>query len=63
MGLNPHCESTEKFNEDEKIIKPTIQKLKKLNYKFQVLYSADTAFLKKTELKFDVIIGCIMIKF
>ena len=31
-GLNPHCESTSKFNEDEKIIKPTISDLKK--YKF-----------------------------
>ena len=28
-GLNPHCESFDKFNEDEKIIKPTIKFLKK----------------------------------
>ena len=29
LGLNPHCESINKFNEDEKIIKPTINYLKK----------------------------------
>ena len=29
LGLNPHCESIHKFNEDEKIIKPTIKILKK----------------------------------
>ena len=28
-GLNPHCESVHKFNEDDKIIKPIIKKLKK----------------------------------
>ena len=32
-GLNPHCESIDSFNEDEKIIRPTIKNLKKLNYK------------------------------
>ncbi len=29
LGLNPHCESIHKFNEDEEIIKPAIKKLKK----------------------------------
>ena len=56
LGLNPHCESIHKFNEDEKIIKPVINNLKK---KFNVSgpYSADTIFLKKNRKKFDVIIG------
>ncbi len=31
LGLNPHCESIHKFNEDEKIIKPTVKYLKKKN--------------------------------
>ena len=31
LGLNPHCETIEKFNEDLKIIKPTVQSLKKMN--------------------------------
>ena len=56
LGLNPHCESIHEFNEDEKIIKPLIKNLKK---KFNVSgpYSADTIFLKKNRVKFDVIIG------
>ena len=56
LGLNPHCESVHEFNEDEKIIKPVIKNLKK---KFNVSgpYSADTIFLKKNRVKFDVIIG------
>ncbi len=56
LGLNPHCESIHKFNEDEKIIKPVINNLKK---KFNVSgpYSADTSFLKNNRKKFDVIIG------
>ena len=29
LGLNPHCESVLKYNEDEKIIKPTIKHLQK----------------------------------
>jgi 4-hydroxythreonine-4-phosphate dehydrogenase len=56
LGLNPHCESIHKFNEDEKIIKPTINNLKK-KYNVSGPYSADTIFLKKNRIKFDVIIG------
>ena len=29
VGLNPHCESILKFNEDVKIVSPTIKNLKK----------------------------------
>ena len=56
LGLNPHCESIDKFNEDEKIIKPTVEFLKK---KFNVSgpYSADTIFLKNNRKNFDVIVG------
>ena len=56
LGLNPHCESINRFNEDEKIIKPTVQFLKK---KFNVSgpYSADTIFLKNNRKNFDVIVG------
>ena len=31
-GLNPHCESIDTFNEDEKIIKPAIKYLQKKRY-------------------------------
>ena len=56
LGLNPHCESILKFNEDEKIIKPCVKTLSK---KFNVSgpYSADTIFLKDNRKKFDVIVG------
>ena len=57
LGLNPHCESTDKFNEDEKILKPTIKSLKKSGFKISGPYSADTMFLENNRQKFDVIIG------
>ena len=57
LGLNPHCESTSNFNEDEKIIKPVINHLKKLKFKVSGPYSADTIFLKNNRKKFDVILG------
>ena len=56
-GLNPHCESIDKFNEDQKILKPTIKYLLKLKYKVSGPFAADTVFLKKNREKFDVIIG------
>lgn len=57
IGLNPHCESTDKFNEDEKIIKPTIKQLKKSKFKISGPFSADTIFLSQNRKKYDVIIG------
>ena len=55
-GLNPHCESILKFNEDKKIILPMIESLKKkINIKGP--YPSDTIFLKNNRNKFDVIIG------
>ena len=40
-GLNPHCESVDAFNEDEKIIKPVIESLTKSNYKISGPFAAD----------------------
>ena len=57
LGLNPHCETTHKFNEDEKILKPLILKLKKRKLKISGPYPADTCFLKNNRIKFDVIVG------
>ena len=55
-GLNPHCESVLKFNEDNKIVFPAIKSLqKRINVKGP--FSADTIFLKNNRKKFDVIIG------
>ncbi len=56
LGLNPHCESVNKYNEDDKIIKPAIKYLK-TKYHVSGPYSADTIFLKNNRKKFDVIIG------
>ena len=56
LGLNPHCESVHNFNEDEKIIKPAVNNLKK-KFKISGPYPADTIFIKKIREKFDVIIG------
>jgi len=56
-GLNPHCESIDGFNEDKRIILPTIKKLKNLRYNIEGPLSADTIFLKNNRKKFDLIIG------
>jgi 4-hydroxythreonine-4-phosphate dehydrogenase len=57
VGLNPHCESILKINEDEKIIKPIINNLKKKNINVNGPFSADTIFLKQNRKKFNVIVG------
>ena len=57
MGLNPHCESVDKFNEDEKIVRPSITYLQKKNYKVFGPFPADTIFLKRNANKFNVILG------
>ena len=56
LGLNPHCESVHRYNEDEKIIKPSIKFLKN-KYNLSGPHSADTIFLKENRKKFDVIVG------
>ena len=57
LGLNPHCESVDKFNEDEKIVKPIIKKMKKNGYKVSGPHSADTIFLNNNRKNYDVILG------
>ena len=57
LGFNPHCESTDKYNEDEKIIKPSIKYLVRLGYHVSGPYPADTIFLKQNRKKYDVILG------
>ncbi len=56
LGLNPHCESIHAYNEDDKIIKPSIRYLKK-KYNVSGPHPADTIFLKDNRKKFDVIVG------
>ena len=57
LGLNPHCETIDKYSEENKIIKPAINYLKKINCKTYGPFSADTFFLKKNINKYDVVIG------
>ena len=57
LGLNPHCESVEKFNEDEKIIKPVVNYLKKQKFKVSGPFPADTFFIENNRRKFDVVLG------
>ena len=57
LGINPHCESIDKFNEDNKILDPAIKYLKKLKIKVSGPYPADTIFLKDNSKKFNVIVG------
>ena len=57
LGLNPHCETVDKFSEEDKIIKPAIKILKKKNIHVSGPFPADTFFLKKNIEKFDIVIG------
>ena len=57
LGLNPHCETISSFDEDKKIISPTINFLKKKKYKVFGPFSSDTIFLKQNRSKYNVILG------
>ena len=57
LGLNPHCETSSKINEEELIIKPTIKTLRKNNINISGPYPADTFFLKKNISYFDSVVG------
>jgi len=57
LGLNPHCESIEKFSEEDKIIKPAIKFLLKNKIKIKGPFSADTFFSNKNLSDYDVVVG------
>ena len=57
VGMNPHCESIDRFNEDEKITKPIVNLLNKKNFLIEGPFAADTAFLSQNRKKYDVILG------
>ena len=54
LGLNPHCESIDKFNEDEEIIKPTIKFIKNMK---SMAHFLQTLCLSQNRKKYDVILG------
>ena len=57
LGLNPHCETIDKFSEEKNIIIPAINFLKKINLNADGPFPADTFFLKKNINKYDVVVG------
>ena len=56
-GLNPHCESFEKYSEEDTIIAPAIKILKKANINISGPLPSDTIFLKSNLKKYDVVVG------
>ncbi len=57
LGINPHCETIDKFSEEDKIIKPSINILKKKKINIEGPFAADTFFLKKNIKKYNVVVG------
>tara|TARA_B100001057_G_scaffold358042_1_gene360146 strand:- start:1509 stop:2477 length:969 start_codon:yes stop_codon:yes gene_type:complete len=56
-GLNPHCENFTDTNEDNEILKPTVNYLYKSGLKVFGPFPADTIFTKNNRKKYDVIVG------
>ena len=56
-GLNPHCETNNKINEEKQIINPSIRYLKKNKIKIFGPFAADTIFMKNSINNFDVVMG------
>ena len=57
LGLNPHCETIDKFSEEEKIIIPSLKILNKRGINIDGPFSADTFFFDKNLSKYNVVIG------
>jgi len=57
LGLNPHNSENNIQSVENKIINPSIIKLKKLKVNIEGPLSADTAFSKKNIITYDVIVG------
>ena len=57
LGLNPHCETTDRISEEKREIIPAINILNKKKINIYGPYAADTFFLKKNINKFDAVVG------
>ncbi len=57
LGLNPHCETINKFSEEDKIINPSIKILIKKKILVDGPYPADTFFNKKNIKKYNLVVG------
>jgi 4-hydroxy-L-threonine phosphate dehydrogenase PdxA len=56
-GMNPHCESFLKVNEDDKIVEKAIKSQNKKGINVSGPYPSDTIFLKNNRKNFNIIIG------
>ena len=57
LGLNPHCETSDKYSEEDKAIIPAIKNLKNKGLKVDGPFSADTFFLKKNIKNYNLVLG------
>ncbi len=57
LGLNPHCETKSRLNEENKFLKPAINALKKRKIFIDGPFPADTFFLSKNTERYDSVIG------
>ena len=57
LGLNPHCETTDKISEEKTKLIPAINYLKRKKIFVKGPFSADTFFSKKNIKHYDVVIG------
>ena len=57
LGLNPHCETIDRFSEENNIIKPSITFLKKIGISINGPFPADTFFMDKNLKSYDVVLG------
>ncbi|SFH16152.1 4-hydroxythreonine-4-phosphate dehydrogenase PdxA [Modicisalibacter xianhensis] len=57
-GLNPHCGEGGIFgDEDERIIRPAVEKLREAGYEVQGPISADTVFYRASRGEFDLVVA------
>ena len=57
LGLNPHNSENRKDSVENKIIKPTVQELKKLKININGPFPADTVFNNQKKFAYNVIVG------
>jgi 4-hydroxythreonine-4-phosphate dehydrogenase len=57
LGLNPHNSENRKNSIENKIIRPVIEKLKKLNMNIKGPFPADTIFNNQKKFNFNVVVG------
>ena len=57
LGLNPHCETTDKISEEKNEIIPAIKYLKSKSFNISGPFSADTFFSSKNLNKYNVVVG------